>query len=175
MVDAAVSNTVELNPRVGSSPTPGTNLSMDRLSDYDYFLPESAIAQVPLQDRSASRLLVLNRRTGTVQHKAFRDVVEILLPGDLLVLNDTRVTALRLFGHKSRTSPPNPLSTRVERGNFIQKRTPAVLAVGGGKPLPISAWHSVVGLRTRRHQVASGKARLGAVRCSTVRLFSLAT
>lgn len=89
---------------------------MDRLSDYDYFLPESAIAQTPLADRSASRLLILNRRTGAVQHKAFREVVEILLPGDLLVLNDTRVTALRLFGTKSRTSPPGALPTGLERG-----------------------------------------------------------
>ena len=94
---------------------------MDRLSDYDYLLPESAIAQTPLADRAASRLLVLSRDTGRVQHRSFRDVVEILEPGDLLVLNDTRVTALRLFGNKmpSRTSPPNPLSTGVERGSSL--------------------------------------------------------
>ena len=119
MVDAAVSNTVELNPRVGSSPTPGTTSSMDRLSDYDYFLPESAIAQAPLADRAASRLLVLSRAAGRVEHRTFREVVEILEPGDLLVLNDTRVTALRLFGNKLslRTSPPSPLSIGMERGD----------------------------------------------------------
>ncbi|MBX7136183.1 MAG: tRNA preQ1(34) S-adenosylmethionine ribosyltransferase-isomerase QueA [Fimbriimonadaceae bacterium] len=96
---------------------------MDRLSDYDYFLPESAIAQTPLADRAASRLLVLSRETGRVEHRTFRDVVEILEPGDLLVLNDTRVTALRLFGNKLslRTSPPSPLSTGVERGDLGAK------------------------------------------------------
>jgi len=70
------------------------------LSDYDYTLPESAIAQEPLTDRSASRLLYLHKHTGFVEHRHFRDVVEILEPGDLLVLNNTRVSAFRLFGEK---------------------------------------------------------------------------
>lgn len=73
---------------------------MDRLSDYDYLLPESAIAQEPLADRAASRLLWLHKETGEVEHRVFRDVPQLLEPGDLLVLNDTRVTALRLFGNK---------------------------------------------------------------------------
>ena len=72
---------------------------MARLSDYDYSLPESAIAQKPLSDRASSRLLWLHK-DGTIEHRLFRDVVGILDPGDLLVLNDTRVTALRLFGRK---------------------------------------------------------------------------
>lgn len=63
-------------------------------------LPESLIAQSPLPDRAASRLLHLERRTGAFQHRAFRDVPGLLAPGDLLVLNDTRVTALRLIGKK---------------------------------------------------------------------------
>jgi S-adenosylmethionine:tRNA ribosyltransferase-isomerase len=69
------------------------------LSDYDYDLPEEAIAQTPLEDRSAAKLLWLHQ-SGEIEHRAFRDVVQILRPGDLLVLNDTRVTALRLFGQK---------------------------------------------------------------------------
>lgn len=72
---------------------------MDCLSNYDYTLPESAIAQKPLRDRAASRLLWLHK-DGTIEHRVFRDVVSILEPGDLLVLNDTRVTAVRLFGKK---------------------------------------------------------------------------
>jgi S-adenosylmethionine:tRNA ribosyltransferase-isomerase len=72
---------------------------LERLSDYDYALPQAAIAQTPLSDRSASRLLWL-RRDGTIEHRAFREVTEILNPGDLLIVNDTRVSALRLFGHK---------------------------------------------------------------------------
>jgi len=73
---------------------------VNHLSDYDYDLPAELIAQTPLADRAASRLLHLHRETGVVEHRAFRDVVDILQPGDVLVLNDTRVTALRLMGHK---------------------------------------------------------------------------
>lgn len=72
-----------------------------KLEDFDYFLPDEAIAQVPLDDRSASRLLLLHRASGQFEDRRFADVVDILQPGDLLVVNDTRVTALRLFGHKS--------------------------------------------------------------------------
>lgn len=73
---------------------------MERLSDYDYDLPEGLIAQEPLPERSDSRLLRLGRSTGRAENLRFRDVVQILEPGDLLVLNDTRVTALRVFGAK---------------------------------------------------------------------------
>lgn len=71
-----------------------------RVSDFTYELPEELIAQEPLSDRAASRLLVLHRRTGAIEHRTFREVVDILQPGDLLVTNDTRVSALRLFGHR---------------------------------------------------------------------------
>lgn len=74
---------------------------MDWLSDYDYHLPDSAIAQEPLADRSASKLLWLHKGTGGIEHRAFTDVPDILRSGDLLVLNDTRVTARRLFGEKN--------------------------------------------------------------------------
>lgn len=73
---------------------------MDRLVDYDYHLPESQIAQVPLEDRSASRLLVLDRRTGAVSHRRFSELIGLLNRGDLLVMNDTRVTARRLKGRR---------------------------------------------------------------------------
>ncbi len=76
---------------------------MDRLSDYDYELPPELIAQEPLEDRSASRLLVLNRTTGKVLHLAFRDFPGLLNESDVLVLNETRVTALRLNGHREDT------------------------------------------------------------------------
>lgn len=72
---------------------------MDRLSDYGYVLPEELIAQTPLEDRAASRLLMLHR-DGSVEHRHFREVVELLQPGDLLVMNDTRVSAVRLIGKK---------------------------------------------------------------------------
>jgi len=74
---------------------------MLRLSDFDYDLPEELIAQIPLTDRAASRLLHLSRETGEVVHRAFRDVPTLLNPGDLLVVNDTRVSAVRIVGRKS--------------------------------------------------------------------------
>ena len=73
---------------------------MERISDYDYRLPDDLIAQEPLDDRSASRLLWLHRDTGVVEHRRFLDVRDILRPGDLLVANNTRVTAFRLHGYK---------------------------------------------------------------------------
>lgn len=71
-----------------------------RLEDLDYALPDDAIAQKPLDDRSASKLLWLHRESGKIDDLSFREAVEILQSGDLLVLNDTRVTALRLLGQK---------------------------------------------------------------------------
>jgi S-adenosylmethionine:tRNA ribosyltransferase-isomerase len=73
---------------------------MDRLSDYDYHLPEELIAQVPLDDRASARLLHLDRRTGEVAHRQFRDILNILQSGDTLVVNNTRVSAVRLFGQR---------------------------------------------------------------------------
>lgn len=73
---------------------------MDRLSDYDYHLPEELIAQEPLEDRAAARLLLVGRHSGECQHRTFREVPDLLQEGDLLVMNDTRVTAVRLFGVK---------------------------------------------------------------------------
>lgn len=73
---------------------------MLRTRDFEYRLPEELIAQDPLEDRSASRMLVLERQTGRIWHRRFLDVVEYLHAGDLLVLNDTRVSAFRLRGHR---------------------------------------------------------------------------
>ena len=74
-----------------------------KTSDYYFDLPKELIAQDPLEDRSASRLLVLNRRTGKTEHKGFRDILQYLRPGDCLVLNDTRVIPARLLGVKEDT------------------------------------------------------------------------
>ena len=73
------------------------------LSDYDYLLPEGSIAQEPLPERDASRLLVLDRRSGAVGHRRYAELPELLRPGDLLVLNDSRVIPARLLGSKRRT------------------------------------------------------------------------
>lgn len=71
-----------------------------RTADFDYHLPPELIAQEPLDDRSASRLLVLERETGRVEHRRFREIGSFLRPGDLLVVNDTRVSAFRLRGRR---------------------------------------------------------------------------
>ncbi|MGI5945965.1 MAG: tRNA preQ1(34) S-adenosylmethionine ribosyltransferase-isomerase QueA [Lachnospiraceae bacterium] len=73
------------------------------VKDFYFDLPQELIAQDPLEDRSASRLLVLNKHTGRVTHRHFRDIKEYLKPGDCLVINDTKVIPARLFGIKKDT------------------------------------------------------------------------
>lgn len=73
------------------------------VKDYDYDLPEELIAQDPLEDRSSSRLMVLDRQTGDVEHRHFMDILEYLHPGDCLVINNTKVIPARLFGVKEDT------------------------------------------------------------------------
>ncbi|MEN9757879.1 MAG: S-adenosylmethionine:tRNA ribosyltransferase-isomerase, partial [Pseudomonadota bacterium] len=70
-------------------------------SDFNYFLPENLIAQVPLAQRTASRLLIMNRHTGALQDGQFTDFIDLISPQDLLVFNNTKVIAARLFGTKS--------------------------------------------------------------------------
>lgn len=74
-----------------------------KTSDFDFNLPHELIAQHPLENRSASRLLVLNRKDESIDHKHFSDVIDYLHEGDVLVLNDTRVLPARLFGVKEDT------------------------------------------------------------------------
>jgi len=71
-----------------------------RTSDFDYELPPELIAQTPIEPRDASRLLVLRRSDGRIEHRHFRDITAYLRPGDLLVANESRVIRARLFGHK---------------------------------------------------------------------------
>jgi S-adenosylmethionine:tRNA ribosyltransferase-isomerase len=71
------------------------------LASFDYHLPEELIAQEPLADRAASRMLVVHRGEGRWEDRAFRDLPDYLRPGDCLVLNDSRVFPARLFGHRS--------------------------------------------------------------------------
>jgi S-adenosylmethionine:tRNA ribosyltransferase-isomerase len=72
-----------------------------KTSDFDYLLPEKFIAQTPIEPRDAARLLVLRRSSGTIEHTLFHEVGRYLHPGDLLVLNQTRVIPARFFGTKS--------------------------------------------------------------------------
>src|SRR3990172_5730273 len=71
-----------------------------KTSDFDYYLPESSIAQTPAEPRDSSRLLVLHRDIGIIEHKIFHDILDYLKPNDLLVLNRTRVIPARIFAKK---------------------------------------------------------------------------
>ena len=84
---------------------------MYSLSDFDFDLPQNLIAQLPLAERSASRLLLLNDATPV--DRAFADIVDLLAPGDLLVFNDTRVLKARFFGHKQSGGKVEVLIERV--------------------------------------------------------------
>ena len=71
-----------------------------KVSDFDFYLPEELIAQHPMEKRDEARLMVLDKKSGNIEHKVFRDVADYLEEGDCLVLNDTRVLPARLFGVK---------------------------------------------------------------------------
>ena len=75
-----------------------------KVEDFNYNLPEELIAQTPLEKRDASRLLVLDKKTGAIEHRHFKDIIDYLEKGDTLVLNDTKVLPARLIGQKEETS-----------------------------------------------------------------------
>ena len=91
------------------------------VSDFDYHLPEELIAQEPLSDRAASRMLHLSRDTGELSDRSFREFPDLLRPDDLVVFNNTRVFPARLYGHRAgsraqKLSPANPASRDFLRG-----------------------------------------------------------
>lgn len=71
-----------------------------KVTEFDYDLPEELIAQVPIKKRDESRLMVLDRKNKTIEHKKFKDIIEYLEPGDVLVRNNTKVIPARLYGNK---------------------------------------------------------------------------
>lgn len=87
--------------------------------EFDYYLPEELIAQTPLKDRSASRLMVLDRKTGQIEHRIFKDIVNYLDENDVLVLNDTKVIPARLFGVKEDTKAHIELLMLKEMGDDV--------------------------------------------------------
>ena len=114
---------------------------MMKTSDFYYDLPKELIAQDPLPDRSSSRLMVLGRYTGSIEHRIFSDITEYLEPGDCLVLNDTKVIPARLIGNKTDTGAQvevfllkrkeaNVWETLVRPGKKL--RTGALVSFGDG-------------------------------------------
>lgn len=86
---------------------------------FDYTLPEELIAQDPLEDRSASRLLTLDKGTGAVAHRHFYEICDMLGPGDCLVINDTKVIPARLMGQKAETGAGIEVLLLKRRGDDI--------------------------------------------------------
>ena len=74
-----------------------------KLSDFNYDLPKELIAQVPIEKRDEARLMVLDRKNKTIEHKVFKDIIDYLQPGDCLVRNNTKVIPARLYGKKEQT------------------------------------------------------------------------
>ncbi len=90
-----------------------------QLSDFDYDLPEALIAQQPLADRAASRLLVLDRAADEISHRHFTEIADLLRPGDLLVRNETRVIPARLLGEKPTGGQVEVLLVRQMEGDGL--------------------------------------------------------
>lgn len=90
-----------------------------KTADFDYELPEGFIAQTPVEPRDASRLMVLDRATGAIEHHFFRDIVEYLRPGDVLVANNSRVIPARLFARKVPTRGKVELLLLIRRNERI--------------------------------------------------------
>ncbi len=112
-----------------------------KTSDFYYDLPKELIAQDPLENRSASRLLVLHRKSGRVEHRGFMDLLEYLRPGDCLVRNNTKVIPARLFGTRTDTGATIELLLLKRKENDVwetlvkpgkKARTGAVITFGDG-------------------------------------------
>ena len=85
------------------------------VKDFDFELPQELIAQDPLEDRSGSKLLILDKDTGKTEHRIFRDIVSYLNPGDCLVINNTKVIPARLLWSERRNRSPY-------RDPFVEKK-----------------------------------------------------
>lgn len=108
-----------------------------RTSDYEYELPPGRIARYPADRRDESRLLVVRRETGTLEHRVFRELGELVRPGDVLVLNETRVLPVRLVGRKPTGAPSEILLLRpVERPGEPPDAVWEALVRPGGKLKP---------------------------------------
>ncbi|MEW6156761.1 MAG: tRNA preQ1(34) S-adenosylmethionine ribosyltransferase-isomerase QueA [Verrucomicrobiota bacterium] len=121
-----------------------------RTADFDYSLPKALIAQAPAQRRDRSRLMVLDRKTRRIEHRHFHEFLEYLDPGDLLVLNNSKVIPARLRGRKADTggefeillleeNQTNDWWAMIRPGKRVRQRTRLVFHTHHGKPTPITA------------------------------------
>jgi S-adenosylmethionine:tRNA ribosyltransferase-isomerase len=110
-----------------------------RVSDYDYELPPGRVARYPVARRDESRLLVLPRRGGALRNAAFTDLVELTEPGDLLVVNESRVLPARLLGHK-----PSGAAAEVLLVRPLPDIAPGRIVIGGGFDAGARRWEALV-------------------------------
>ncbi len=129
------------------------------ISELDYPLPEELIAQEPLEPRDSSRLLVIHRDTGTLEHRIFREIGDYLRPGDLLIANESRVIPARLFGHKESGGgrveilllrPLEGLRWRVLAGGARTRIGSRIRLDQGDTPSPLTAEVVAMGERGER-------------------------
>jgi S-adenosylmethionine:tRNA ribosyltransferase-isomerase len=126
-----------------------------RTSDFDYDLPLERIAQTPIEPRDASRLMVLERSTGAIHHSHFSEIGSFLRPGDILVMNETRVIPARIYGRKLQTGG------RIELLLLRKQEETTWEALGGGKGLRKGiALELDGGLKAEIVQVLDGARRL---------------
>src|SRR5947208_9712982 len=138
----------------GTSPRSRADSRRMRLEDFDYPFDESLIAQHPIEPRDHARLLVVDRRSGALAHHRFDELPTLLLPNDLLVLNDTQVIPARLPGRKRPSGGKievllvRPLtlalSPQAGRGEFLNSLSPGGRGQGEGE-----TWHALVRGRLR--------------------------
>lgn len=112
-----------------------------KTSDFYYDLPQELIAQDPLEDRASSRLMLLDKQTGEIEHHIFREIIDYLNPGDCLVINNTRVIPARLIGEKEGTGGKVEVLLLTRKGDRVWEtlvkpgkkcRPGAMLSFGGG-------------------------------------------
>jgi S-adenosylmethionine:tRNA ribosyltransferase-isomerase len=114
-----------------------------KLSDFDYQLPEELIARYPASRRSDSRLLCLNRRSGDLQHRVFRELPELLNANDLLVFNNTRVIPARLFARKESGGKVEVMIERIQEGNRLLAQLKCSRSPGPGSRLIFAVENAV--------------------------------
>ena len=143
--------------------------SLMRTSDFDYHLPPELIAQKPIEPRDSSRLMVLHRDTGALEHRHFPDLLEYLRPGDVMVFNQSRVIPARLYGHRADTGSKAEflLLRRNADGTWQAMARPGrrlragvVVDIAGGFWVEIEASHED-GLKTVRLSTEEGIDRFG--------------
>ncbi len=130
-------------------------------SDFEFDLPPELIAQEPLEDREAARMMVVNRATGSLSHHTVRDLPGFLKPHDLLVLNDTKVIPARIYGHKEKTGGQVELLLLEETpdgqwealcGSARRPKPGIWLTMAGGKiQAEVTAWREGGGIVVRMH------------------------